>query len=203
MRKTIRRKENYRINKEIIFLGLAFLIFTAIGTYLNKFFPQGENIVVDSINSINNYYSQGQDINVWGVVTSNLRQDVLFLGSIVLFTTFIFTFPFAIISFILKGLSVGYTINSCILLMKLKSIKLILLMVIKNFIIIPGGILLILVSIYFMKNVYEEYKKGRKEGIAFLCKRYVINGTIIVGVCVIGQLLLNVIYVGILQFLVR
>ena len=79
----------------------------------------------------------------------------------------------------------------------------ILIMVIKNFIIIPGAILLLAISFYYIKNIYEEYKKGRKEGILFLGKRYLLNGIIVIIICIFLQLLLNVISIGILQFLVR
>ena len=49
----------------------------------------------------------------------------------------------------------------------------------------------------------EEYKKGRKEGIVFLGRRYLLNGIIVIIICTFAQLLLNVISIGILQFLVR
>ncbi len=76
-------------------------------------------------------------------------------------------------------------------------------MVIKNFIIIPGAILLLAISFYYIKNIYEEYKKGRKEGILFLGKRYLLNGIIVIIICTVVQMLLNAISIGILQFLVR
>ncbi|MBN9646491.1 MAG: hypothetical protein E6356_03860 [Terrisporobacter othiniensis] len=203
MRKTLRKRDTFRISKEIIYLSIIFIIFVAIGTYLNKIFSNGQNIVLDSINNLNDYYSHGSDINISAVVFSNLRENIIFLGSIVLFSLFVFTFPLAIISFLLKGISIGYTINSLILLIKLKSIKMILIMVIKNFIIIPGAILIIAVSFYYIKNIYEEYKRGRKEGVLFLGRRYLLNGIIIIVICASAQLLLNAISVGILQFLVR
>ncbi|MCC3867263.1 stage II sporulation protein M [Terrisporobacter mayombei] len=203
MRKTIRKKDSLRISKEIIYLSIIFIIFVAIGTYLNKIFSNGQDIVLDSINNLNDYYSHGSDINISAVVFSNLRENIIFLGSIVLFSLFVLTFPLAIISFLLKGISIGYTINSFILLIKLKSIKMILIMVIKNFIIIPGAILIIAVSFYYVKNIYEEYKRGRKEGILFLGRRYLLNGIIIIVICTSVQLLLNAISIGILQFLVR
>lgn len=203
MRKTLRKRDTFRISKEIIYLSIIFIIFVAIGTYLNKIFSNGQNIVLDSINNLNDYYSHGSDINISAVVFSNLRENIIFLGSIVLFSLFVFTFPLAIISFLLKGISIGYTINSLILLIKLKSIKMILIMVIKNFIIIPGAILIIAVSFYYIKNIYEEYKRGRKEGVLFLGRRYLLNGIIIIVICASAQLLLNAINVGILQFLVR
>lgn len=203
MRRTLRKKDNLRISKEIIYLSIVFIVFVAIGTYLNKIFPNGQDLVIDSINDLNDYYSQGSDINVSAVVFSNLRENIIFLGSIILFSLFVFTFPLSIISFLLKGISIGYTINSLILLIKLKSIKMILIIVMKNFIIIPGAILIMAVSFYYIKNIYEEYKRGRKEGILFLGKRYLLNGIIIIIVCVSAQLLLNSISIGILQFLVR
>lgn len=203
MRRTLRKKDNLRISKEIIYLSIIFISFVAIGTYLNKIFSNGQDIVLDSINNLNSYYSQGSDINVSAVVFSNLRENIVFLGSIVLFSLFVFTFPLSIIIFLLKGISIGYTINSFILLIKFKSIKMILIMVIKNFIIIPGAILIIALSFYYIRNIYEEYKRGRREGILFLGRRYLLNGIIIIIACVLLQLLLNVISIGILQFLVR
>lgn len=203
MRRTIRKRDSLKISKEIMYLSIIFIIFVLVGTYLNKIFFNGQDIVLDSINDLNNYYSQGSNINVRDVVFSNLRENIFFLGSIVIFTLFVFTFPLAIISFLLKGVSIGYTINSFILLIKLKSIKMILIMVIKNFIIIPGAILLLAISFYYIKNIYEEYKKGRKEGILFLGKRYLLNGIIVIIICTVVQLLLNTISIGILQFLVR
>ena len=203
MKRTIRKRYDLKISKEIIYLSIIFIILVFIGTYLNKFLPNGQDIVLDSINNLNEYYSQGSDINVRAVVFSNLRENIVFLGSIVLFSLFVFTFPLAIISFLLKGVSIGYTINSFILLIKLKSIKMILIMLIKNFIIIPGAILLLAISFYYIKNIYEEYKKGRKEGILFLGKRYLLNGIIVIIICTVVQMLLNAISIGILQFLVR
>ena len=76
-------------------------------------------------------------------------------------------------------------------------------MLIKNFIIIPGAILLMVISFYYIRNIYEEYKRGRKEGILFLGRRYLLNGIIVIIICIFLQLLLNVISIGILQFLVR
>ena len=203
MRKTNRRKDNYKLTKEICFLVALFLVCTAVGTYLNKVIPNGQTIVLDSINDINAYYSSGSDINAWSVAVLNLKQNIMFLGLIALFSLFVFTFPLGILSFILKGISIGYTINSSILVMKLKSAKIILLILARNFILIPGAIILLLVSYYYILNIREEYKRGRKEEILFLSRRHILNSVIIIGTTVVGQLLLNLVYVGILQFLVR
>ena len=203
MRRTIRRKYKFTMSKEIIYLSVVFIVFVFIGTYLNKFFLNGQDIVLESINNLNDYYSQGNNINVSAVVFSNLKENIIFLGSIVLFSMFVVTFPLGIVSFLLKAVSIGYTINSFMILIKLKSIKMILIMFIKNFIIIPGAILLMVISFYYIKNIYEEYKRGRKEGILFLGKRYLLNGIIVIIICTFAQLLLNTISIGILQFLVR
>ena len=203
MRRTIRRKYKFTMSKEIIYLSVVFIVFVFIGTYLNKFFLNGQDIVLESINNLNDYYSQGNNINVSAVVFSNLKENIIFLGSIVLFSMFVVTFPLGIVSFLLKAVSIGYTINSFMILIKLKSIKMILIMFIKNFIIIPGAILLMVISFYYIKNIYEEYKRGRKEGILFLGKRYLLNGIIVIIVCTFAQLLLNAISIGILQFLIR
>lgn len=203
MRRTKRKKTNFVISKEMIIFSVVFVVFVLIGTYLNKFFQNGQDIVLDGINILNDYYSKGSNINVKAVVFSNLKENIIYLGGIVVFSLFTFTFPIAIISFLVKGLSIGYTINSFILLMKLKSIKMILIIIMKNFIIIPGAIFLITVSFYYIRNIYEEYKRGRKEGILFLGKRYLLNGIIVIVICTISQLLLNAVSVGILQFLVK
>ena len=102
MRKTIRRKDNLRVSKEIIYLGIIFIIFIAIGTYLNKIFSNGQDIVLDSINNLNDYYSQGSNINISAVIFSNLRENIIFLGSIVLFSLFILTFPISYNKFFIK-----------------------------------------------------------------------------------------------------
>ncbi|WP_276628045.1 hypothetical protein, partial [Terrisporobacter hibernicus] len=70
MRKTLRKRDTFRISKEIIYLSIIFIIFVAIGTYLNKIFSNGQNIVLDSINNLNDYYSHGSDINISAVVFS-------------------------------------------------------------------------------------------------------------------------------------
>ena len=101
MRRTIRKRDSLKISKEIMYLSIIFIIFVLIGTYLNKIVLNGQDIVLDSINDLNNYYSQGSNINVRAVVFSNLRENIFFLGSIVIFTLFVFTFPLAIISFLL------------------------------------------------------------------------------------------------------
>ncbi len=202
MRKTIRKRNDLKLSKEIIYLSITFVICVAIGTYLNKAF-EGENIIIDSIKGLNDYYSNGSDIDLEAVVFSNLKENIMFLGSIVLSSLLVITFPVAVVNFLLKGISIGYTINSLILLIKLKSIKMILIIMIKNFIIIPGAILIMAMSFYYIKSVYEQLKLKRKEAILFLGRRYLLNGIIIIALCVLAQLLLNAVSIGILQFLVR
>ena len=115
----------------------------------------------------------------------------------------VITFPISILIFMLKGLSIGYTINSCILLLKAKSIKIVFTALIKNLVIIPGTIILIIISINYLKEFVKEYKNKKKKNIIFLLKQYLLNLIIILVSTLLIQALLNFIFINILQFLVR
>ena len=54
MRRTIRKRDSLKISKEIMYLSIIFIIFVLIGTYLNKIVLNGQDIVLDSINDLNN-----------------------------------------------------------------------------------------------------------------------------------------------------
>ena len=115
----------------------------------------------------------------------------------------VITFPVSILIFMLKGVSIGYTINSCILLLKLKSIKIVFVVLIKTLAIIPGAIILTLVSMNYLKEFFYEFKNRNKKNMIFLFKRYLLNSIIIIAVSLLLQVLLNFIFINILQFLVR
>ena len=83
--------------------------------------PDYQGNIVNSINPIVEYYNS--KISIKNIVLANLKSDIYFLMSISISTLLIVTFPIALILFIVKGISMGYTINSVILAMKLKSIK--------------------------------------------------------------------------------
>jgi len=123
--------------------------------------------------------------------------------SISIFTLLVVTFPAVFIIFMIKGLSIGYTINSIIIALKFKAAKMIFIILLKNLIIIPGGIMLALISFNYLKEAIYELKKGKKENILFLGKRYLLNSIIVLAITVGLQSILNTISIGIIKFLVR
>ena len=132
LRRTYRKNYFREINKQIIIIGVIYLTAVVIGTYLNKMWPDYQGNIVNSINPIVEYYNS--KISIKNIVLANLKSDIYFLMSISISTLLIVTFPIALILFIVKGISMGYTINSVILAMKLKSIKFIFITISKNLI---------------------------------------------------------------------
>ncbi len=204
MRRTYGKKVYYEeLNKRIILIGILFIAFVILGTCLNKIFPGYENIINDSISRIEEYYSSSDSIGIKNTILSNLKLDFKFMSLIGILNLLVITFPISILIFMLKGLSIGYTINSCILLLKAKSIKIVFTALIKNLVIIPGTIILIIISINYLKEFVKEYKNKKKKNIIFLLKQYLLNLIIILVSTLLIQALLNFIFINILQFLVR
>ncbi|MEF9991115.1 MAG: hypothetical protein RRZ84_00205 [Romboutsia sp.] len=201
MRKTYRRKNLEEISKQILFIGLAFIVFVVVGAYLNKIWTSNSNDILKNINPAIEYYSS--DISSKKTIISNLKADMGFMGLICVSTLFVITVPVAVIIFMLKGLSMGYTINSFILALKFESIKMISIVMLKNIIIIPGAIILILISLSYFKEMTSLLKIGNREKIIFLSRRYLLNGAIIILTSVVLQLLLNTVSINIIKFLVK
>nr|WP_294570260.1 hypothetical protein [uncultured Romboutsia sp.] len=202
MRRTYRKNYFREINKQIIIIGVIYLTAVVIGTYLNKMWPDYQGNIVNSINPIVEYYNS--KISIKNIVLANLKSDIYFLMSISISTLLIVTFPIALILFIVKGISMGYTINSVILAMKLKSIKFIFITISKNLIIILGAIILILISINYIKEIILEFNKNRNiNKIIFLFSRYLLNSIIVLVITISLQVLLNALIISIIKFLVR
>lgn len=185
----------------MIVIGFIFIGFIILGTYLNKIWPIYQNNIIDNINPVIEYYNLSSGTK--HAVISNFKNDTIFMSLICISTLLVITFPIIIIIFMLKGLSIGYTINSAILAFKFKGSKMILIILLKNLIIIPGAIILMLISLNYLKEVIYELKKGKKENILFLGKRYLLNAIIVLAITVCLQLILNTISIGIIKFLVR
>lgn len=201
-RRTYRKNYFREINKQIIIIGVIYLTAVVIGTYLNKMWPDYQGNIVNSINPIVEYYNS--KISIKNIVLANLKSDIYFLMSISISTLLIVTFPIALILFIVKGISMGYTINSVILAMKLKSIKFIFITISKNLIIILGAIILILISINYIKEIILEFNKNRNiNKIIFLFSRYLLNSIIVLVITISLQVLLNALIISIIKFLVR
>ncbi len=201
MRRTYRKGNFKELNKQIIVSGVIFIAFIVLGTYLNKIWPSSQNNIMDNINPAIEYYNLSTGIKE--AITSNLKSDLIFMGAISIFTLLVVTFPIILIIFMLKGLSIGYTINSAILALKFKATKMILIILFKNLIIIPGAIILALISFNYLKETIYELKKGKKDNILFLGKRYLLNAIIVLAITVGLQAILNTISISIIKFLVR
>ncbi|MBQ8998095.1 MAG: hypothetical protein IJ086_05300 [Clostridium sp.] len=202
MRKTYRRNNFKELSRQIIIIGFILVISVILGTYLNKMWPSYQNKIVDNINPFIEYYNNSS-INLKSTIITNLKSDTSFMFKIIILSLLVVTFPIAIIIFILKGVSIGYTINSIILTLKFKSIKMFFITFIKNIIILPGAIILLVISFNYFKDIINEIKKHKKDNIPFLLKRYLLNSIIVLAISLILQLLLNTISISIIKFLVR
>ena len=121
------------LNNEIIIISVIFIIFVVIGACINKFYPEAQNSIAINVSGANEYYSS--DVNLKNILISNLKSDILFLSGIAICTLTIVLLPISIGIFILKGLAIGYTINSVVLALKINSLKIILITLAKSIII--------------------------------------------------------------------
>lgn len=201
MRKTLRRNMYCKSNERLIFISFIFVLFIIVGAFLNKVYGNEIDSVSKEINALISYYNNNEAINMKDILLLNLAEYIRYLGLIGIFSLFFVTYPLAIIVFILKAVSIGYTINSCFLLLKFKSLKICILMLLKNIIVIPFSIILIMISIEYIKNISKELKKQDKESILFLVKRFLLNLVIIILISVVIQSILNIVSVRIIQFL--
>ena len=153
------------------------------------------------IGEIKSYYNG--NISIKDFTITNIKEYIRYLGSIGIFTLLFFTFPISIIVFIVKAISIGYTINTSVLLLGLSSFKMCIIVLLKNIVIIPMSIILIELAISYIKNVYKQLKKNRQDSIVSLGKEFVLNLVIIMCASIILQTVLNIISISIIQFLAR
>ncbi|PBI45000.1 stage II sporulation protein M [Clostridioides difficile] len=201
MRRTYRKNDFRELNRQIIIIGLLFMMSIVVGSYINKIFPGSSNNILNNINPAVEYYNL--NISIKDTVIQNLKSDAIFMGSIALLSLFVVTIPAVLVAFVLKGMSIGYTINSCILALKFKSIKMILIILFKNLIIIPCAIILALISLSYFKEMVYEFKKKNRKNMQFLIKRYILNIIIIIALSLGLQLILNTASIGIIKFLAK
>ncbi|ENY8309076.1 TPA: stage II sporulation protein M [Clostridioides difficile] len=201
MRRTYRKNDFRELNRQIIIIGLLFMMSIVVGSYINKILPGSSNNILNNINPAVEYYNL--NISIKDTVIQNLKSDAIFMGSIALLSLFVVTIPVVLVAFVLKGMSIGYTINSCILALKFKSIKMILIILFKNLIIIPCAIILALISLSYFKEMVYEFKKKNRKNMQFLIKRYILNIIIIIALSLGLQLILNTASIGIIKFLAK
>ncbi|CEP38936.1 hypothetical protein [Paraclostridium sordellii] len=197
MRRISKRNILEKINKEIIFIASLFIVCVTIGSLLNKIFPDYMELVSDNITTTANFYNS--NINLKDTIFSNLKMDLFFLGGISLATISVIFFPIGLILFAVKGISIGYTINSFILAMKFGSIKILLITLVKILIVLPGMLILSLISIKYLGQFIQESKRKNKVNFQYIIKRYLINSSIIVSVTILAQTILNTISITILK----
>lgn len=198
----MRRNQRYildKMNKEILIVSLIFIVFVAIGACINKFDSQAQNSIATNISGARDYYNSA--ISLKNTLIPNLKVDILFLGSMAICTLSIVLIPIALLIFILKGVAIGYTINSVILGLKINSIKIVLITLAKSIIILPGILILAILSAKYIIEIIAEIKKNNKSKIIFLGKRYALNSLIIVIVTVSLQFIINAISIATLQIL--
>lgn len=198
MRRTSRKNDFDSLNRGILVIGILFIVSAAFGTYLNKA-GIDSNDLMSKIAPAADYYKT--EFKVMEIVYTNIKADILFLGLIALFGLFVVTIPLSVVVFVIKGVSIGYTINSCILVLNSGGTNLVALVIIKNLAIVPGGILLVLLSVNYFKEMIHRMKKVSNRNIFSLVKRYILNVLIVLLVFTGLQIAVNTICIGIMKFL--
>ena len=132
-------------NTGLIIVSLIFMLFVVVGACLNKFDSCNVENISIQIDEIRNYYSG--DIDIKNFIFMNIKEYIRYLGSIGILSLLFFTFPLAIVVFVVKAVSIGYTINTCILMFGFSSIKMCTIVFLKNIIMIPISIILIILSL--------------------------------------------------------
>ena len=192
---------HYKRNKSLILISVIFILFIVVGSCINKIDSSNLEDMSSQIGEIKSYYNG--NISIKDFTITNIKEYIRYLGSIGIFTLLFFTFPISIIVFIVKAISIGYTINTSVLLLGLSSFKMCIIVLLKNIVIIPMSIILIELAISYIKNVYKQLKKKRQDSIVALGKEFVLNLVIIMCASIILQTVLNIISISIIQFLAR
>ncbi|WP_419741987.1 hypothetical protein [Paraclostridium dentum] len=191
MRRINRRTTLDKISKDMIIISSLFILFVILGSLLNKIFPQYTEVISNNITYTNSYYDSGMKIKE--VLMSNFKMDLSLLAGMSICTLSIILAPIALIVFAVKGLSIGYTINTFIIAMKASSFKMLCVTLIKFSIVLPGMIILALISLKYFEEFIKNVRKQNKTNCTYLMKRYIINSFLIIMISVSAQTILNAI----------
>lgn len=191
MRRINRRTTLDKISKDMIIISSLFILFVILGSLLNKIFPQYTEVISNNITYTNSYYDSGMKIKE--VLMSNFKMDLSLLAGMSICTLSIILAPIALIIFAVKGLSIGYTINTFIIAMKASSFKMLCVTLIKFSIVLPGMIILALISLKYFEEFIKNVRKQNKTNCTYLMKRYIINSFLIIMISVSAQTILNAI----------
>lgn len=171
---------NTKYNYKVIIIIFIFLFSLGItsGVYLNKLYSQGNSSIADYIARTNNYYSNS-NFNISQLLFLNVKNDFIYLLSMYLCSLVVVTFPLVLTIIFFKGLSIGYTVNTLVLTLKVGSIKSILLILMKNILIIPFSILVIIISLnYFMESISALRYSSKFRNMNYMkkvAKKYSVN----------------------------
>lgn len=191
MRRINKRTTLDKISKDMIIISSLFILFVILGSLLNKIFPQYTEVISNNITYTNSYYDSGMKIKE--VLMSNFKMDLSLLAGMSICTLSIILAPIALIIFAVKGLSIGYTINTFIIAMKASSFKMLCVTLIKFSIVLPGMIILALISLKYFEEFIKNVRKQNKTNCTYLIKRYIINSFLIIMISVSAQTILNAI----------
>lgn len=191
MRRINRRTTLDKISKDIIIISSLFIAFVILGSLLNKIFPQYTEVIGQNVTYANGYYDSS--IKIREVLISNFKMDLSLLTGMSICTLSIILAPVALIIFAIKGLSIGYTINSFIIAMEASSFKMLCVTLIKFAIVLPGMLILALISYKYFEEFMKSVRKQNKSNCTYLMKRYIINSFIIIMISVSAQTILNAI----------
>lgn len=191
MRRINRRTTLDKISKDMIIISSLFILFVILGSLLNKIFPQYTEVISNNITYTNSYYDSGMKIKE--VLMSNFKMDLSLLAGMSICSLSIILAPIALIIFAVKGLSIGYTINTFIIAMKASSFKMLCVTLIKFSIVLPGMIILALISLKYFEEFIKNVRKQNKTNCTYLMKRYIINSFLIIMISVSAQTILNAI----------
>ncbi|CAH2212905.1 hypothetical protein [Tepidibacter aestuarii] len=190
---------NYKIIM-IIFIFLFSLGVTS-GAYLNKIYSISDTSMNEFISRTTSDYNQ--NFNLIGEALLNLKNDFIYLISMYLASLFVITSPLVLVIVFLKGLSIGYTVNTLILVLKSGSIKMIFLILMKNIVIIPFTFLVIFFSFnYFFEAIHALKISNRFKNynhIKKLMLKYSINLIGLFAVIVTIQGVVNLVSIFIMQ----
>ena len=145
----MRKKDFYKRNKSLIIISVIFILFIVVGSCINKIDSSNLEDMSSQIGEIKSYYNG--NISIKDFTITNIKEYIRYLGSIGIFTLLFFTFPISIIVFIVKAISIGYTINTSVLLLGLSSFKMCIIVLLK------GGycmIFIVIVDNFMIEDVF-------------------------------------------------
>ncbi|OPJ56964.1 stage II sporulation protein M [Alkalithermobacter paradoxus] len=193
-------KFNYKIF--VVFIIFILTLGVSSGVYLNKIYPESINSITEYISRTSNYYSN-TDYSVFELVFLNLKNDFLYLSSLFILSLGVITWPLTFLAIFLKGLSIGFTINTLVLGFNPGYIKIIFLILVKNIVIIPLSIVIMIITFSYVLEFLSNFKLFRKFKNNNHMKRLIVKCSVntmsVVVPTVLIQSILNAVSIFLLQ----